>query len=332
MSEKPVVYVLHGNDSYAMQAFIHAMLEKMGDPGIADLNLTRLDGRTASEDDIFNAAGAMPFLAERRLVILTHPFTRLTAEAARERFCQRLDALPETTALVLVIEDVIERRNWVHFPQKHWFRTWMQKAGKRAYYHLCALPELSAMPAWIQKEARALGGQFTAEAAAELTRHVGNDTQTARQEIEKLLTYVNFQRPVEIEDVAELTAQGGEASLFAMMDALAEGNARLAQNLLHRLLEEEDEFSLFGMIVRQFRLLLLARELLDEGKGAAEFVQAGISASPYVAEKSLQQARRFSITQLEAIYRTLFEMDTAVKTGNADLPTALDTFIVALSR
>ncbi|WP_333657165.1 DNA polymerase III subunit delta [Anaerolinea sp.] len=332
MSEKPVVYVLHGNDSYAMQAFIHAMLEKMGDPGIADLNLTRLDGRTASEDDIFNAAGAMPFLAERRLVILTHPFTRLTAEAARERFCQRLDALPETTALVLVIEDVIERRNWVHFPQKHWFRTWMQKAGKRAYYHLCALPELSAMPAWIQKEARALGGQFAAEAAAELTRHVGNDTQTARQEIEKLLTYVNFQRPVEIEDVAELTAQGGEASLFAMMDALAEGNARLAQNLLHRLLEEEDEFSLFGMIVRQFRLLLLARELLDEGKGAAEFVQAGISASPYVAEKSLQQARRFSITQLEAIYRTLFEMDTAVKTGNADLPTALDTFIVALSR
>ncbi len=332
MSEKPVVYVLHGNDTYAMQTFIHAMLEKMGDPSIADLNLTRLDGRTASEDDIFNAAGAMPFLAERRLVILTHPFTRLTAESARERFCQRLDALPETTALVLVIEDIIERRNWVHFPPKHWFRAWMQKAGKRAHYHLCALPELSAMPAWIQKEARALGGQFTAEAAAELAHHVGNDTQTARQEIEKLLTYVNFQRPVELEDVAELTAQGGEANLFAMMDALAEGNARLAQNLLHRLLEEEDEFSLFGMIVRQFRLLLLARELLDEGKGAADFVQAGISTSPYVADKSLQQARRFSIAQLEAIYRTLFEMDTAVKTGNADLPTALDTFIVALSR
>ncbi|BAJ65070.1 MULTISPECIES: DNA polymerase III subunit delta [Anaerolinea] len=332
MSEKPVVYVLHGNDVHAMQAFIHTLREKLGDPAVADLNLTRLDGRTASEDDIFNAAGAMPFLAERRLVILTHPFTRLTAESARQRFCQRLETLPETTALVLVIEDIIERRSWVHFPPKHWFRAWMEKAGKRVHYHLCTLPDLSAMPAWIQKEARSLGGQFTAEAAAELARHVGNDTQTARQEIEKLLTYVNFQRAVELEDVAELTAQGGEADLFAMMDAIAEGNARLAQNLLHRLLEEEDELSLFGMIVRQFRLLLLARELLDEGKGVADFLQAGISTSQFVAEKSLRQARRFSMAQLEEIYRTLYEMDGAVKTSNTDLPTALDTFIVALAR
>ncbi len=137
---------------------------------------------------------------------------------------------------------------------------------------------------------------------------------------------------MELEDVAELTAQGGEADLFAMMDAIAEGNARLAQNLLHRLLEEEDELSLFGMIVRQFRLLLLARELLDEGKGVADFLQAGISTSQFVAEKSLRQARRFSMAQLEEIYRTLYEMDGAVKTSNTDLPTALDTFIVALAR
>jgi len=42
------------------------------------------------------------------------------------------------------------------------------------------------------------------------------------------------------------------------------------QHLLHRLLENDDAFSFWGMVIRQFRLLLLAREVLDSHGGKEE--------------------------------------------------------------
>jgi DNA polymerase-3 subunit delta len=113
MEQKPTVYVFHGDDSLAIERALHGMLAKMGDPSIAELNVSRLDGRENSEDAVRNAANSMPFLAERRLVILTHPFARLKPAQARERFTRLFDGLPETTALVLVIEDAVERGDWL---------------------------------------------------------------------------------------------------------------------------------------------------------------------------------------------------------------------------
>ena len=100
---KPVVYVLHGDDTFAIRRALEAMEAKMGDASIAELNLSRLDGREARVDDIRSAANAMPFLAERRMVVVSHPLAKLAGETAREQFRALLDGLPDSTALVLVI-------------------------------------------------------------------------------------------------------------------------------------------------------------------------------------------------------------------------------------
>lgn len=336
-AEKPIVYFLHGDDPYAIRRQVEAMIGQMGDdPSLADLNITRLDGRQASLEELYAAANAMPFLAERRMVILTYPFARIQSDAARKRFLALLNGLPPSTALLLIVEDEIEGRgrnkDWRSLPNKptHWIRKWLGEAGSRAHYQLCQLPSLNEMPEWIRKEARRIGGLFNLEAASALVAHVGNDTQLASLEINKLLTYVDFKRPVEAGDVEELTAQVGEADIFAMVDGMAMGNARQALGLLHRLLETQDPLAIFGMIVRQFRLLIQTRELLDEGRGG--HVAADLHLHPFVADKLASQARRFSLGQLEEIYRRLLVIDEAMKTGQMPADLALDTFVAALAR
>jgi DNA polymerase III subunit delta len=116
-----------------------------------------------------------------------------------------------------------------------------------------------------------------------------------------------------------------------MIDALAAGNASLACNLLHKLLEEEDEISLFGMVVRQFRLLLQTREVLDEGKGQGGVLQE-IDRRDFIARKLVEQAGRFSMARLTWIYHRLLEIDEAVKTGQTNMPVALDIFVAELAR
>ena len=300
--DHPVVYIFHGDDPYAIQKTIASLVAKLGDPSIADLNFTRLDGRTASDDDLRSAALSMPFLAERRIVVLLNPLARFgrkedeggdsqpspAGKASREKFLSFLDGLPPSTALVLVIEDGLVRRKgqlqWEFLTEGHWLVKWARSHKEYTHLQEFRLPAIGEMPAWIKKTAEGQKGAFSPPAARILADYIGTDTQVASQEITKLLTYVNFERPVEEDDVMRLTAQIPQVNVFAMVDALGERNARRAVQTLHDLLEESDPFELFAMIVRQFRLLLQVREILDEG-GSLSQVQAPVISGVTVSSR-----------------------------------------------
>ena len=192
------------------------------------------------------------------------------------------------------------------------------------------MPSAGQMRQWILEEARRQKGQFVPAAAQELAQYVSNNTQLASLEIDKLLTYVNLERPVEVEDVKELVADVSPTNIFDMVDALADGNSKVAAHLLHSLLEEGDPFSLFGMVVRQFRLLLMAREILDQG-GRKENIHQQLGIHPYVAEKLEKQAQRFSLAQLEEIYQRLLSIDEDMKTSRMDAVISFDLFISHLT-
>jgi DNA polymerase-3 subunit delta len=84
------------------------------------------------------------------------------------------------------------------------------------------------------------------------------------------------------------------------------------------------------MVVRQFRFLLLAREVLDAGGQEADVVRQ-LKVHPYVGRKITEQARRFHMNTLEAVYHRLLELDEAMKTGLMDGDLALSTFAAAFT-
>lgn len=327
------VYIIHGDDLYGIQQHVRDLCCL---PDFNEFDTVRLDGKQQALDDLLYAnTHALPFFSPRRLVLVSAPFTRLQNDAARKKFLAVLNDLPPTTSLALVVEDEWQRkeRDWRSLPANkpgHWMRKWITAAAERVSYQPCKLPSLNEMPRWILAEARRRGGAFQQDAASALVGHVGTNTHMAALEIEKLLTYVDGRHPVETQDVEELVAQTGQADIFQMVDALAAGNTRQALSLYHRLLEQQEPQLVFAMIVRQFRLLLMAREVLDEGRGAQMAVE--IHQSPFVAEKTANQARSYRMSQLVAIYHRLLEIDEAFKTGQMPLDLALDTLIADIPR
>jgi len=330
--DKPVIYILHGDDPVEVARFVEAMVAKVAESGMADLNLSRMDARNVSEADLRTAVFSLPFLSERRLVILEEAQARLT-KAGEEQFKALLDRAPESTALVLIVRDEYvsggSRRGWQNLPAKHWIWQWIDGADGRVFYRACQQPAQDAMSGWIRQKAESLGGRFTPGAAMALADHVGNDTQSALQEINKLLTYVDLARPVELEDVELLTAPGGQVNIFEMVDGLADGNTNRAMRLLVGLLDETDPFSLFGMIVRQFRLLIQAREALDQGD-SVERVARELHIPDFVARKLANQAGHFSMERLRAIYHRLLELDEGTKTGQWPAELALEMLVAEL--
>lgn len=332
MSETPpVIYLLDGEDEYAIAEIITQLSSKLGDPTTAEMNTTRLDGTSTSLDQFEAAARSMPFLAPRRLVILTRPTARLTTKPQRDRFLDLLTKLPSTAAVVLVEPGSLTRERDRKDGKTNWLVAWATQAGPRVFYRHCDLPTGEAMTRWIQGRARSEGGTITSQAAAALASLVGDDPRLANQEIVKLLTYVNYTRPVEADDVEALTPLSARVGDFALLNALRTHDQSQVQSLLQRMLAEEDAIPIFQSIVSQFRDLLLTREVLDD-HGREEDVSRLVKMHPYRARLAVEQARRYTLPELEAIYRRLLDLDVAIKTGQMPGDLALETLVLELTQ
>ena len=335
--EKPTVYILRGDDREQIESRLHDFGARLGEPDMAEMNTSHLEGKATSLNDLRSAALAIPFLTDRRLVIVEdalQPFAGRGKEKDREAFLALLDSLPQTTALVLVAPDSRKYRRgsfqWETLHDKNWLIAWTAKNPEKAVILDCALPTDAEMTQWVRAKAAELGGSLTPAAVSTLVEYVGNNTQRAAQEITKLLTYVNFARPADDDDVRRLTAQDQQASIFDMVDAIGNRDGRTAVKTLHILLEDSDALPLFGMIVRQFRLMLQAREILDAGGSPAD-VSKQLKQHSFVAQKISGQARQFSLPALESIYHQLLQIDVEGKTGGMDVGLALDVLIAQLA-
>ena len=100
---------------------------------------------------------------------------------------------------------------------------------------------------------------------------------------------------------------------------------------LHRLLDRgENLLGLLAMIVRQFRLLIQVKELQEKSAPAPEMAKT-LGQHPFVIEKIGQQARNFSMAQLERIYTHLLDLDVGIKTGEVGDVLALDLLVAELA-
>lgn len=328
----PTVYILNGDDDYAIEQELAKMFAGLGDPVTADMNTTRLDGATYNLDQLLTVAGALPFLARRRLVILTNPLAKLNSEPVREKFRSQLEKIPPTTALALVQNKLLTSKQDRKNHKVHWLERWAEKWNHEhpgaVLVKTYPTPEGAELVDRIIKMARAAGGSMDPDAADLLAGLVDGNLRIAALEVDKLMAYVNYGRAIHFEDVQAITADTNQGDVFDLVDALSSQNGPRAMGMLTRLLEYNSYYELFGMVVRQFRLLIMAREVIDQG-GRKEQIQAALKIHPYVAEKMDAQARRFQINDLEEAYRRLALVDEAVKTSQAPEDLALEYFVSA---
>ncbi len=336
MTDLARLTVLRGDDGTRVQALLAEIKARLGDPQMAEMNTTVLDGETLNLEALRADCLTMPFLAERRLVVVwkARPILTKLNPAEREKLLEILEGLPDTAALVLVVEDSQSTKRgekyWENARAYAWLLEWLGAHADAGRVIDCALPEDADMPGWIAKTAREAGGEFRTDAAHLLASYVGNNTQRAAQEITKLLTYLNGARAVNAQDVVLLTSQEQEGNIFSLVDALGERNGSKAMTQFRILSEKNEMIELSGMIYRQFRLLIQAREILDEG-GSSRQVEKELHVLSFVADKLTSQARRFSMAQLLDVFGRLLQIDEDMKSSGMPGEVAFELLIAELT-
>ena len=320
----PRFYVFHGPDEFSRAETLADFKRRLGPPDMVDLNTTRLRGRGLSLAELEHACGAVPFMAEKRLVIVEGLLSRLNAQKQKDRLealVAYVKRLPETTRLVFVEEKALRAS---HPLLK------LAQEDELGYAKRFEAPQARSLPRWIEKQARRYDGGIEPRAAAHLATLVGGDLRLLDQEIRKLVAYAD-DRPITREDVETLVPYAQEAVIFDMVDALGQRDGQTAAQTLHRLLDEgEHPLGLMGMIVRQFRLLIQVKELKATGADAAA-ISKRLGLHPFPTRKLYGQATHFTADQLETVYRHLLETDVAIKTGQVEPVVALDLLIAGLA-
>lgn len=328
-------YVFHGPDELTRTETLAALKGQLGDPTVADLNTTYLDGKAVTLPQIQEACGAMPFMSDRRLVVVTGYLKRLHGDdekgrsdkAALQSLADYLPHLPPTARLIFVEDEEL--------PGKHPIVVLAEKRHPGHVRKFGVPTREGDLADWIEQRVKGKGARIDGAAATALAVAVGHDTRLLDSELDKLITYVDGEQPtITTEHIALLVPYLGEANIWKMVDAIGQRNARQALQHLHLLLEEDPRdkerwLQLMGMIIRQFRILIQVKEMVEHGHSTAVIAKQ-VGLKDWVADKARRQAMNFSLAQIEAIYGRLLATDLAIKTGKMDTLLAMDTLVAGL--
>jgi DNA polymerase-3 subunit delta len=332
-------YLFHGADDLSLAETVIGLRERLFEAdSMAELNYSDLDGRRIGLGELRETAEALPFMGDRRLVVVRGLVERCNPrggdggrKALSEGIIEMLSQLPPTTRLVLV-EDKLHGNN----PVLKWAGRWL---AAQPHPEAAALirkfepPSPDRLPRWLVERAKTRGGRIEMPAATALAdalvREGTIDLRRADSELEKLLTYAGT-RAVTPEDVALLITPVSLERIFDLIDALAGRDGPAAMTLLHRFLDNsEPPMRILALVARQFRMLAMTHALTAEGLAPTE-IRARLAVPAFVANKLSGQARRFSPAFVDSALRRLRDIDHQIKTGRVDAVLALDLFVAGV--
>ncbi len=313
-----MIYLFHGPNELAISEAL-AELRASLPTEVADLNISVLDGRKLTIEQLVAACEAHPFLAERRLVIVYDALKHSKAGKAREELRDYCDRVPPTCDLVFVEQDEVDRR--------HLLFTYLSKRGAVREFPLLSGQELLR---WIERRAQTLQVSIDSAAAQRLVDLAGNESRLLANELAKLANYVGKGGRINVAAVDRLVTDQQEQNLFTFLDHLSARRLGPALRGARSLIEdgEAPSYVLF-MLARQIRVLLHVRQLLNQ-RQRSEDIANTLGLKPFVVRKAAEQVRNFTASELLAAHDRLLELDHAIKTGKIQAETALELFVVEL--
>jgi DNA polymerase III subunit delta len=318
-----MIHLFYGPDELARSEILAAMRAQI--PADArDLNVVVLDGRRLKTDTLIGACEVLPFLADRRLVIVNDVLKHQKAGAEREALRSFLERVPGHTDLVLVENEDVDKRNAV-------FTYFKKQADKDLAQLREFLPRQgSELLRWLAERARGLGVTLDGPAAQRLIEYIGSEGRPLANELGKLASYVGSGGRITPAIVEQLVADGQEQNLFTFIDELSTRRRGPALRSLRRLLDDGQAATyILFMVARQLRILLGVKDLAAQ-RLRPDDIAAKLGQRPFVVRKALEQVRGFTDAELCALHDRVLEFDHATKTGRLEAETALDLLVAEL--
>lgn len=321
-----MITLLHGDEEFTRSEALRAIRQTYESEGLGDLNVTLLEG-SVDLNTVRSHADAPPFLGTRRLVIVRNAWRSLNQQQT-EAWLAYLPEVPETTHLVIEETTLLSETHPL-------VRRLQELAAEgRAEIRTFTLPPPRERRAfllqWTRDRARSLGMEIDGPALARLVDILGTNLRLLHQELEKLRAYVGPNGLVTLEDVERLVPYTREASVFELVAAIGQRNARQAVRLLQNTLAAgQHPLQILALLARQYRIYIGLKDLDQQGVPPDEMASR-LQIPPWTVRRDLAIARQLSWAYLESALERLLALDESIKQGRVEPVLGLQMTVLQL--
>lgn len=305
-----MIKTLTGENSFAWQKILREQVDKFV-AEFGDLALQRIDGEEAEFSTIQEALTSLPFLSNKKLVVLRSPSKN---KDFLEHVEQVLANISETTD-VIIIEPKLDKR-------LSYYKYLKSKTDFQEFNEL----DINSQSTWLLARAKQLGGSISSNDARYLAERVGLNQQLLGNEIEKLVLY---NPAVTRQTIDLLTDETPQSTIFQLLEAAFSGNNRKALKLYQeqRALKVEPQ-QIVAMIAWQLHVLAIIKYAGDR---SIDEIAKDSKLNPYVLRKSQSIADGLKLAELDYLVEQLLDIDAKSKSTSIDIDEALKNYLLRLS-
>ena len=316
-----MIYLFYGDDELSILEATQDLIRNVGTDDLRDHNVIRLDKQSINPADLTASVSAVPFLSERRLVIVNDFFSKTKGKKqvkGWENLIQIVENIPPTN-------DLLFRESQDSFKSNSLFKQIAEFASVREF----AMPRGGAINKWIQDRVNDKGGDIDNKAISRLAHVIGPNTWALDAEIEKLILYAD-DRQISSSDIDLLTTDNHQDSIFRAVDMALNGNPHAMASVKTILNGSESPGYILAMIHRQVRLLITAKMSHGEQISRNDLSKQ-LNLHGYAMDKLLEEVRRHNLSTLMAAHNLLAETDEKIKSGKLTDMLALEMLLGELA-
>ncbi len=315
-------YIFFGPEEFVKEKAFEALKKKLLSGAPEELNFTVMPS-DASLGCISDACMTMPFMAERRLVLVKDH--KLFAESAK-------GAGSDADALEPFIKSLRDMLCTVVFyitgnadKRRASFKTLSSAAEPVSFERL----EERELVRWIVSSAKRKGKKISDNDARQLVFYTGSELFVLDNELEKLSAFAGSAESITLDDIQSLVRPSLEYNVFQMSDAFFRGDKKTGMLMLGTILDEGDHpLAIIGAMASRYRTLLQAKTLLESGCSKDMTIRR--MGSTYPAKLAVSACDRFSDEKLHNAVKSLARADIDIKSGNCNEKIALERAVAEL--
>lgn len=314
------IYVLYGTETYRMERFVLFLMEQIENK---DLAVMKFDTSDTPIEYIVSEAETTPFLVPRKYILINDSYIFSAGKGGKVEH--------QVTQLLRYMDQPLETSIMIFFvpTQKLDER---KKVVKKVHTTGVVLPFLpfhaSELLLWVRQEVETYQCNISDEVIHMLIRHAGTNLQFLANEVEKCCLYTAAGGTITVETVTHLIVKNTEQNVFHLVNHIIKRQVNPALQLLHELIKQKEEpFKILALIVRQLRLIIQVKELMNQGCSQQQ-IATQLKVHPYAVKVAYEQAQNDHIKKLTSWLAEAAELDYKIKSGEIGKVFGLEIFIM----
>ena len=302
-----MIIFLYGLDTYRSRQKLNEIIEHYKKIHKSGLNLIFLDLEEKNYKDFIENFQSVAIFKEKKLIVLKNASKNFDF---KESFRKEIKKFANSKEIILFYEEGDLKDDF------------FEKIKKNSKWQNFQILEGEKLKFWVKKEIKRFGAEIKENALKRLIEFVGPDLWRMENEIKKLVSF-SQEKKIGLKDIETLVTPEIEVDVFKTIDAIGQKNKVLALKLIHKHLEKgESPLYLLSMINYQLKNIILVKDLIERRR---PLIEAGLY--PFLLQKTIYQARKFSFQEIKKIYQKIFEMDLKIKSGQINPELALDLLV-----